>query len=142
MSLSAMVSGVRAERATALADAPAALERNRLAAGRQWKERKRRAWEKARPVFEAAFKRQFSPHRFYYDEGIQNHCPYVIVSINYEGKLWAQVKAFNNEGGARYLYIHSIDAPEDRATRLDADKAARAQLYNKVAALVEEWELA
>lgn len=143
MSLKAMTETVRAERKRLEAAAPAARQKNRLAAGRQWKERKRRAWDKARPIFEAAFQRQFSPHRFWYEAGTQNRCSYVKVSINYEGKLWAHVKVFDREG-ARYLYVHPIDTPMDDAKLLDApnDIDIRAKLYGKVAALVEEWGLA
>lgn len=138
-----MADKVRVERRRLEAAAPAQRHENQIAAGRQWKERKRRAWEKARPIFEAAFQRQFSPHRFYYETGTQNRCSYVKVSINYEGKLWAHVKVFDKEG-ARYLYVHPIDTPIDDAKLLDApnETEARAKLYSKVAALVEEWGLA
>lgn len=143
MSLKAMADNVRAERRRLETAAPAQRVANQLAVRRQWSERKRRAWDKARPIFEAAFQRQFSPHRFYYETGRQNRCDYVKVSINYEGKLWAHVKVFDGEG-ARYLYLHPIDTPMDDAKLLDApnDVERRAALYGKVAALVEEWGLA
>jgi hypothetical protein len=143
MSLKAMADNVRAERRRLEAAAPAQRIENQLAVKRQWEERKRRAWDKACPIFEAAFQRQFSPHRFWFTTGTQNRRPYVKVSINYEGKLWAHVKAFDREG-ARYLYVRPIDAPEDKATLLDAlnESLMRDRLYDKVAALVEEWGLA
>lgn len=138
-----MADTVRTERRRLERAAPAQRQKNALTARRQWKERKRRAWERSRPVFEAAFQRQFSPHRFYYEAGTQNRCPYVKVSINYEGKLWARIKVYDSEG-VSYLCVHPIDSPEDDAKLLNIPTAPdeRAKLYDAVAALVEEWKLA
>lgn len=112
--------------------------KNKVYAAAQWKEQKRRAWAKARPTFEGAFGRQFSPERFYYETGTKNRRQFIKVAINYEGKLWAFVKVFNGDNHPAYLYLHPIDGAED-APKLIQIPSAYGDLYNRVAKLVEKW---
>lgn len=135
-----MADTVRAERARLQHATADAQRRNRLNAGERWRERKRRAWSKARPVFEAAFQRQFSPQRFSYTAHERNRCPYVKVSINYEGKLLAWVNVYD-ESGVAYLQLRPVDAPDADTKQVQVGVDA-AGLYSKVAALVEEWGIA
>ena len=139
MSLATMANGIRAERAANAAAAPAARERNRLAAGRQWKESKRRAWEKARPAFEGAFQRQFTPERFFYTSGERNRNQFVKVPINHEGKLLPWVNVYNGQSRAPLLHVRPIDAPEDDETMLQCAPEA---MYGELAKPVVHWELA
>ena len=134
-----MADNIRAERQHAVAKAPTQRLENRLYAARRRRENNRRAWERARPIFEAAFRRQFSPHRFYYEPGERNRCQYIRVGINYEGKLWAFVNVYNGDGGAPVLQVRPLDAPDADAKLLNLSSA---KLYPALAKLVEEWGLA
>lgn len=113
-----MADRVRAERARQAANAPAALAEAKQLAGRQWKERKRRAFERAIPLFREAFGRDFSPHRFTYEDSEINTCQCVVVSINYEGKLYAFVRVVDGERNTPYLNARPIDAPPSDETRI------------------------
>lgn len=138
MSLKAMADNVRAEQARAKAGLPAAEQRNREAAARQWKERKRRAFERAAPVFREAFGRDFSPHRFTYEAGEINTCPCVTVSINYEGKLYAYCRVVESGRDAPYLYARPMDAPASDEQRIGWGR----DLQDDLARRIVEWGLA
>lgn len=141
MSLHAMAETVRAERRRVEQAAPAARRKNALEASRVWREQKRRAWEKARPVFEGAFGRSFAPGRFTYESGTQNRTQFIKLSMNFEGKLRAFVKVFNGES-VSYLYVRPIDAPEGETKQIRVpDSYFMRDLYSEVAALVEKWGL-
>lgn len=137
MSLHAMAETVRSERRRLEAAAPAGRRKNRVARVRQWKEQKRRAWDKARPIFEAAFGRQFTPERFTFEPGTRNGNQYTKVTINYEGKLLAFVNAYN-EGSRPWLYVRPVDAPEDD---LKTIQVAPDAIYAELAKLIEKWGL-
>lgn len=138
MSLKAMADTVRAERARAEAAAPAVRRENKRRAAIQEREVRRRAWERSRGVFEAAFNRQFSPYRFTYKIGSNNGYTLVKVSINYEGKLLAYCDVYLG-GGSRTptLYVQPIDESEP-AKALSVSKDA---LHRELSKLVEKWGL-
>src|SRR4051812_15238868 len=135
MSLHAMAETVRAEKRRVNKAAPAARRKSALEASRVWREQKRRAWERARPVFEGAFGRSFAPGRFTYESGTQNRTQFITLSMNFEGKLHVFVKVFN-EDGARYIYIRPLDLPEGETKQILIPTDKR-ELYGRVAALVE-----
>ncbi len=136
--LTDMVDSVRAERRRLEAGAPAGREKNRLYAARQWKERKRRAYEKARSVFEGAFRRQFFPERFTYWTGEANRCQYTGIGINFEGKLWAYCHVYN-EPTRPTLVVRPVGCDADVEKRLNVNPEA---LYGELAKLIEKWGLA
>lgn len=139
MSLKAMAENVRAEKRRALAAAPAVRRENARRAVIQEREAKRRAWERSRRIFECAFGRQFSPHRFTYEVGHNNGYTLVKVSINFEGKLLAYCEVYLGEGNRTpTLYVQPLDESEP-AKSLQVGYDA---LYDALAKLVEKWELA
>lgn len=136
MSLQAMADNVRAERARRAAAAPAQRERARLDAAQRWTEKRRRAWQRSRPIFEAAFRRSFSPDRFTYSAPDNDNR--VIVSINYEGKLRASCAVYLGEYREPRLRVQPVDESEPERTI----QVGRDALYGEVAKLVEQWGLA
>lgn len=138
VSLKAMADRVRAEQARAKAAAPAALADARRAEQRQWKERKRRAFERAIPLFREAFGRDFSPHRFTYEDGEINTCQCVIVSINYEGKLYAYVRVVNGERSQPNMYIRPMEGDAHDEKRV----GYYGNLADEVGKRIVEWGLA
>lgn len=139
MSLKAMADNVRAEKRRALAAAPAVRRENARRAAIQEREARRRAWERTRPIFEAAFKRQFSPHRFTYKIGSNNGYTLVVVSINYEGKLLAYCEVYLGEGSRTpTLYVQPLDESESAK----ALTVGRDALHEALSKRVEEWGLA
>jgi hypothetical protein len=135
-----MAETVRAEKRRLQKAAPTARRDNAIAAARVWREQKRRAWDKARPVFEGAFGRQFAPGRFTYERGVHNRNQFIKLSMNFEGKLRAFVKVYN-EKGVHYLYVRPLNVPEAE-TKSILVPTDRRDLYGRVAELVEEWGLA
>lgn len=133
-----MAETVRAERRRIEAAAPASRRKNALSTKRQWKERKRRAWDKTKPTFEAALGRQFTPERFTFTPFSRGSHQYVRVSINYEGKLFAFMHIFNDDNRVPWLNVRPIDAPDKDARALQCEDDV---LYDKLASLIEEWGL-
>lgn len=139
MSLKAMADNVRAEKQRALKAAPAVRRENMRRAAIQEREARRRAWERTRPIFEAAFQRQFSPHRFTYKIGSNNGYTLVTVSINYEGKLLAYCEVYLGEGSRTpTLYVQPMDESEPAR----ALTVSREALHGELSKLVEKWGLA
>lgn len=140
MSLYAMAETVRAEQRRIIAAAPGARRKNAQYAADQWKEQKRRAWAKARPVFEGAFRREFTPERFTYTRGKRSALDkFTKVAINYEGKLLAFVDIYSAQEGWPRLSVRPIDAPADDTKTIQCNPSA---LYYELAKLIDKWGLA